>query len=73
MNKLLKPQKQCYTGEDSKVVAYSIACEIARYATICTVVAGIGTLLTWSPFLGATTVVCAVAYVVSSATCRGYI
>lgn len=73
MNKLIKPQKRSYTGEDSKVVAYSLGCEIARYATICTVVAGIGTLLTFSPFLGGITVACALTYVVSSAACHGYI
>ena len=33
MNKLVKPQKQSYTGDDAQVVAYSLACELA--AILC--------------------------------------
>ena len=73
MSKLIKPQKQSYTGEDSQVVAYSLACEIAWATKVCTVVAGIGTLATWLPILAATTVVCYTTYVISSAACNGYI
>ena len=73
MNTLIKPQKPSYAGEDSQVVAYSLACEIAGYATICAAVAGIGAILTLSPVLAGITGACVVAYVISSAACHGYI
>ena len=69
MNKLIKPTKPSYTGEDSQVVAYSLACEIAHAAKVCTVVAGVGTLLTWLPPLAAVTVVCYITYTFTSAAC----
>ena len=33
MNRLIKPQKQSYTGEDAQVLAYSRLCEMA--AILC--------------------------------------
>ncbi len=69
MSKLIKPQKQSYTGEDSQVVAYSLACEIAWATKVCTVVAGVGTLMTGLPFLAAITAVCYITYVFSSGAC----
>lgn len=33
MNRLIKPQKQSYTGEDAQVLAYSSICELA--AILC--------------------------------------
>ena len=69
MNRLIKPKEQSYTGEDSQVVAYSLACEVAYAAKVCTVVAGIGTLATWMPVLAAVTVVCYITYTFTSAAC----
>ena len=37
MNRLIKPQKQSYTGEDAQVLAYSAICEMA--AVLCSGVA----------------------------------
>ncbi len=34
MNRLIKPQKQSYQGEDAQVLAYSDICEMA--AVLCT-------------------------------------
>ncbi len=69
MNRLIKPKERSYTGEDSQVVAYSLACEIAHAAMVCTVVAGVGTLLTWLPPLAAATVACFITYTFTSAAC----
>ena len=35
MNKLVKPQKQSYTGDDTQVVAYSRHCEMAWTTSFC--------------------------------------
>ena len=41
MNKLIKPRKQSYTGEDARVVAYADPCELAWVAGIG--IGGLGT------------------------------
>lgn len=69
MNRLIKPKERSYTGEDSQVVAYSLACEIAHAAMVCTVVAGVATLATWLPVLAAVTVSCYITYTFTSAAC----
>ncbi len=73
MNNLIKPQKQSYTGVDSKVVAYSVACEIAWGASLCTAGAVIVTLYSWSPIAVGVGLGCGATYLISSAICHGYI
>ncbi|MCY3736387.1 MAG: hypothetical protein OXG13_08325 [Gemmatimonadaceae bacterium] len=73
MNKLIKPQKQSYTGEDSQVLAYSLACEISRAVPYCVAIAVLGLLFGGPAGLGAVGVTCTIVYVVSTAKCHGYI
>ncbi len=69
MNKLIKPQKQSYTGEDSQVVAYSVICEVASAFKTCAISFGVAALVSWHPFFAGATVVCASGYVHSSWAC----
>ena len=75
MNKLVKPQKQSYAGEDAQVLAYARICEMAYATTIC--VGGISTVallgIALPPLLAAMGVSCFIHYVVFSAACNGYI
>ena len=79
MNKLIKPQKQSYTGEDAQVVAYADICEMAWVANLC--VGGIGvaatvlaaTLGNVPLLLASWGVSCFLAYVFLSAGCNGII
>lgn len=69
MNKLVKPQKQSYAGEDSQVVAYSLICEVADAFKTCAIRYGVAALVSWHPFLGGATAMCAGAYVHTSWVC----
>ena len=69
MNNLIKPQKQSYTGVDSKVVAYSLICEVASAFKNCTIRYGVAALASWHPFLAAATVTCASGYLHASWAC----
>ncbi len=75
MNKLIKPQEQSYTGDDTQVVAYARVCEMAWVTqTIC--VGGISAAaLLWGvpPILAAIGVSCAIHYVFFAAACEGVI
>lgn len=75
MNRLIKPQKQSYEGEDAQVLAYARVCEMAWVTqTIC--VGGIGAAaLLWGvpPLLAAMGASCAIHYVFFSAACEGAI
>lgn len=73
MIKLIKPRKQSYTGEDARVVAYSLACEITSATQYCVALAGLGFFFGGPPALGAVAGTCAIVYVFSSAACYGYI
>ena len=73
MNRLIKPQKQSYTGEESQVVAYSLACEIAWTTRICTLRIGLELLYSSSPLAAAVGFVCVVTYYYSTAACLGLI
>lgn len=71
MNKLVKPQKQSYTGEDSQILAYSDTCEMTWATAICTARPWFG--LGRSPFLAATGVTCLLFSTVCSAVRNAYI
>ena len=69
MNKLIKPQKQSYTGEDSQVVAYSVVCEAALAFKTCAISFGVAALVAWHPYRAGSTAMCFGAYLVSSYVC----
>ena len=75
MNRLIKPQKQSYTGDDAEVLAYSRISEMAWAANLG--VGAIGALgllgITASPLLAAMGVSCFIHYLIFSAASRGYI
>ena len=75
MNRLNKPRKQSYTGDDTQVVAYSRLCEMTWVASLCYGSIGAAALLGIAipPILAAVGVSCFIHYVVFSAACRGYI
>ena len=75
MNRLIKPQKQSYAGEDAQVLAYSDACEIAWLMNLCSGGIGAAVLLGLAvpPALVAFGVSCFIMYVITSAACKGYI
>ncbi len=72
MNRLIKPQKQSYTGDDTQVVAYARVCEMAWATTIC--VGGISAAallgIAVPPLLAAIGVSCFIHYVFFSAACN---
>ena len=71
MNKLVKPQKQSYSG-DTQVLAYSDTCEMTWATAICPGPRpwfGLG----GSPFLAAVGVTCLVFSIVCSAVRNAYI
>ena len=62
MNRLIKPHKQSYTGEDAQVLAYSSVCEMA--AILCSGMA-IGLLAFGvAPPVAAVSVSCAILLVI---------
>ena len=75
MHKLVKPQKQSYTGEDAQILAYSRLSEMAWAAGVCVGAIGAVGLLGFAvpPFLAAVGVSCFIHSVVFSAASRGYI
>ena len=75
MNKLIKPHKQSYTGDDAQVVAYADICELAWIANICYgAIAAAGLLgFTVPPLAAAMGVSCFVFWIVYSAACNGTI
>ena len=66
MNKLIKPKKQSYTGEDSQVVAYSVVCE-APWASIDLLRVGLALTYSSSPIANGIGIVCVIAYCISTA------
>ena len=74
MNRLIKPQKQSYTGEDAQVLAYSDICELAWLMSVCSGGVGAAALLGLAvpPALVAFGVSCFAYHVLFSARCRGY-
>ncbi len=73
MSKLIKPQKQSYTGEDSQVVAYSLACEISWATQYCVALAAVAFFFGGPAGMGGVGILCVVIYVVSTSACHGYI
>lgn len=75
MNRLIKPQKQSYEGEDAQVLAYSRLSEMAWAASVCAGAIGAAGLLGLAvpPLLAAVGVSCFIHYVVFSAGSRGYL
>ena len=65
MSRLIKPQKQSYTGEDSKVVAYSLRCEVASVFKYCAIGYGLAAL-TGHPVLAGFAATCAGSYIITS-------
>ncbi len=73
MDKLIKPQKQCYTGEDAQVLAYARDCEIAWGVRTCVGFTTIGYVVTGSPWGAVAGALLALAYIVSMASYNGHI
>ena len=75
MNRLIKPRKQSYAGEDAQILAYSRISEMAWAASLCVGAIGAAGLLGIAvpPLLAAVGVSCFVHYVLFSAASRGYI
>ncbi len=73
MSKLIKPQKQSYTGEDSQVLAYSLACEIAWATQYCVALVAVALIFGGPAGVAGVGILCVVIYVVSTSACHGYI
>ena len=73
MNRLIKPQKQSYTGEDAQVLAYARDCEIAWSAKICVGLAIIRLGFTGSPVAALSAADCAIVLFVRTMACNPYI
>ncbi|MCY3736390.1 MAG: hypothetical protein OXG13_08340 [Gemmatimonadaceae bacterium] len=75
MHKLVKPQKQSYTGEDAQILAYSRLSEMAFAAAACAGAIGAVGLLGFvaPPLLGAMGVSCFIHSVVWGAGVIGWI
>lgn len=71
MNRLNKPRKQSYTGDDTQVVAYSRLCEMTWTTAFCSTSSL--PFLGGSPFLAAVGVTCSIFSIVCSAVSNGYI
>ena len=71
MNRLIKPRKQSYTGDDTQVVAYSRLCEMMWTTAFCT--SSLPFLGGSHPFLAAVGVACSIFSIVCSAVSNGYI
>ena len=74
MYKLVKPRKQSYKGEDTRVLAYSDICELAWIMSVCSGSIGAAAMLGLAvpPALIAFGVSCFVYHVIFSAKCHGY-
>ena len=74
MNRLIKPQKQSYEGEDAQILAYSRLSEMAWVASVCAGAVSAASLLGIAvpPLLAAVGVSCFIHYVVFSAGSRGF-
>ncbi len=70
MNRLNKPRKQSYTGDDTQVVAYSRLCEMTWTTAFCT---SSLPFLGGSRFLAAVAVTCSIFSIVCWVVSNGYI
>lgn len=75
MNRLVKPQKQSYTGEDAQILAYSRLSEMAFAAAACAGAVGAIGMLSFvaPPLLGAMGVSCLIHSVFWGAGVIGWI
>ena len=75
MHKLVKPQKQSYTGEDAQILAYSRLSEMAFAAAACAGAIGAVGMLGFAlpPLLAAVGVSCFIHSVVWGAGVIGWI
>ena len=71
MNRLNKPRKQSYTGDDTQVVAYSRLCEMTWTTAFCT--SSLPFLGGVHPFLVAVGVSCSIFSIVCWVVSNGYI